>query len=198
MALSNTKMTITERRASTVFNRSNYTIMDIIKISDASPTNYTVNDFFLLYEIIFAFNASKEDASLTTQYLFLEAIVQNLQNGLKANDLTTGARLLQLQAFLAAPLVVFNNIVWGGPTPNMGNSAALAVPSYRVYPVVSDHLQSVDHRPLHTLFVYSRRIYIFGLVHYNSMLCDAGSNSKPVTFSRNRCRVQNRRNELWP
>src|SRR5947207_12710299 len=42
----NTKMTVSQRRASAVFDRFNFTITDVIDLSDPVPTNYTAKDFF--------------------------------------------------------------------------------------------------------------------------------------------------------
>src|SRR5947207_11936288 len=49
----NTKMTISSRRASTVYSRSNFTIIDVINLSDPSPVDYSPEDFFSFYEVIF-------------------------------------------------------------------------------------------------------------------------------------------------
>ena len=50
------------------------------------------------------------------------------------NSTGSDDRLSKLQEFLAAPIVVFNNVVYDGPTDqyNMGKSITLAVPGYRV------------------------------------------------------------------
>jgi len=49
------------------------------------------------------------------------------QNGTGSDD-----RLSRLQEFLATPIFLFNNVAFGGPLSGMGESAALAIPSYRV------------------------------------------------------------------
>jgi hypothetical protein len=126
-------MTVTNRRASTVFDRFNATIIDVLDLTDPTPTNYTAQDFFSLIDIVFAINQSEFWWPATTQYLFLLGIQTYLgnptatQNGTGADD-----RLVRLQEFLATPIFLFNNAVFGGPTPNMGNTATLATPSYRV------------------------------------------------------------------
>jgi hypothetical protein len=126
-------MTVTSRRASTVFDRFNATIIDIINFSDPTPTNYTAEDFFSLYNIVFAINQTEIWWPATTQYIFLLAIQSYLgdttptQNGTGADD-----RLVRLQDFLATTIFVFNDGVYGGPTPDMGKTATLATPSYRV------------------------------------------------------------------
>jgi hypothetical protein len=140
----NVKLTITSRRASTVFDRYvivclhpyfrfNFTILDVIDYSDPVPTNYTASDFFIFYESLFAVDDKVDTYGGSVQYLFLIGIHSYLtitadtQNGTGSDD-----RLLRLQDFLATPIMIFNNAVWGGDTPDMGNSATLAAPSYRV------------------------------------------------------------------
>src|SRR5271167_3938065 len=76
----NTKMTVTNRRASTVFDRFNATIIDIINFSDPTPTNYTAEDFFSLLDIVFAINQTEFWWPATTQYLFLLGIQSYLGN----------------------------------------------------------------------------------------------------------------------
>ena len=129
----NTKMTISERRASTVFNRFNFTIMDVIDLSTPVPIDYTPDDFFLFYEVIFAANESRADFLETIQYQFLTSVASFLRNNI-STETETGAddRLSRLQELLSVPIVVFNNVVYGGPTSNMGKSVTLSVPSYQV------------------------------------------------------------------
>jgi hypothetical protein len=132
--LFNTKMTISERRASTVFNRFNATIIDIIDLSDPTPTSYGPNDFFPFYDIIFSINQSQPDWMFSTQYLFLTSLASYLRDNVDV-QLSTGNddRLSRLQEFLSVPIVVFNNVVYKGPTVNMGQSATLVSTSYRVF-----------------------------------------------------------------
>jgi len=61
----NTKMTISERRATTTYDRSNLTIMDVVDLSPPIPTNYTAEDFFFFYDIIFATNQNQSNFSTT-------------------------------------------------------------------------------------------------------------------------------------
>jgi len=127
-------MTISQRTASTVFDRFNFTITDIINFSDATPTNYTANDFFTFYEIIFNVDQTRANWPQTTQYMFLLGIATFLgsptptQNGTGSDD-----RMSRLQEFLSTPIFLFNNAMYGGPTPALGKSVTLAVRSYRVF-----------------------------------------------------------------
>lgn len=132
----NTKFTVWERRASTVFDRSNFTILDILDFSDPIPTSYGPEDYFLFYDVIFAVNTTLESYQQTIQYLFLDTVSSFLRNDNEDSQLEIDARLLKLQEFLATPIAVFNTVQWGLPTPNLGNSTTLAIPSYRVCPLL--------------------------------------------------------------
>jgi hypothetical protein len=127
----NTNMTISERRATTAFDRSNFTIIDVISISDPTPMNYTPEDFFLFYSYVLAVNESQPNYFTTVQYLFLTAIAAYLDE--VDPQLEAGAAVSNLHQFLATPLLIFNRIMYRGTTPNMGKSIALAIPSYRVF-----------------------------------------------------------------
>jgi hypothetical protein len=132
--LYNIKMTISRRRASTVYSRLNFTIIDVIDLSDSSPVDYTPDDFFSFYEVIFNIDLNVTDYT-SIQFTFLGSIVgfllssqdQQIDNGI-------GTRQLRLQEFLATPLVIFNNAWIQDLTTDMGKSLSLAVPSYRVCP----------------------------------------------------------------
>lgn len=130
----NTTMTISMRRASTVFHRFNFTIIDIIDLSPPSPTDYIPEDFFGFYDVLFAVDQNQSNWFATIQYQFLISVASPLGNDVDT-QVATGSndRLSKLQEFLAVPIVVFNNAVYeGGPTFDMGKSVTLAVPSYRV------------------------------------------------------------------
>jgi len=131
----NTKVSISQRRATTVFDRLNSSIIDILDLSPPTPMNYTAANFFALYDQVFAIPFGQQ-WNISTQYFFTLGIQQFLstpsgtENG-TGNDM----QLSRLQDFLATPVFLFNNVVYyqqGGPTPDMGTQAALAYPSYRV------------------------------------------------------------------
>jgi hypothetical protein len=136
----NTKVTISARRASTVFDRFNFTITDIINFSDPTPTKYTAADFFTFYDIVFAVNQSQTNWPQSAQYLFLLGISTYLgdptptQNGTGSAD-----RQTRLQEFIATPIFLFNNALYGGVVSDMGRSVTLAIPSYRVYTGLKRH-----------------------------------------------------------
>lgn len=131
-----TIMTINKRRASTVFDRFNLTITDIIEFSDPTPTVYEPRDFFTFYEIVYNVNQTLANWGSSIEYMFLLGTVSFLENNVDTlNGTGSDDRVAKLQEFLAVPIFLFNNIVYGGPTPDMGSSVTLAVPSYRVLPL---------------------------------------------------------------
>jgi hypothetical protein len=130
-----TKMSITERRASTVFDRANFTILDVMNLSDPVPVNYEPEDFFAFYKFIFAVNLTSRDFAKSTQYSFLLTIASYLhdRNDLRIQDFG-GSKRIRLQEFLATPIIIYND-AWLGvttTTPGMGKTITLAIPSYRV------------------------------------------------------------------
>jgi len=105
--------------------------MDFPYLGPPTPMNYTAQDFFQFYEVIFTVNTTQDNWFLSTQFAFLSAIQQffdpNVDQVMAIDD-----RLSRLYELLAVPPFVFNNVVYGGPTDNMGTSVTLAKPSYRV------------------------------------------------------------------
>lgn len=175
-------MTISERRASTVFDRFNFTITDIISLSDPKPTDYTPEDFFHFYQIVFAVDENQLNYTSTIQFLFLFSMASFLiqQVTEKASDLS------RLREFLATPLLMFNEVEYGGPTFNMGKSVSLAIPSYRVPLIICTRLtHSVDHCSVYSLFVHDRWLYFLDLVFSGIFSYIKGANPKFVTIPRN-------------
>jgi hypothetical protein len=129
-------MTISQRRASTVYNRFNYTIEDIIDLSVPTPMDYTPDDFFTFYSQIFAVNPNETNWSSSVQYRFLLMISAFLES-YQDNQIESGAdpRLLKLHAFLATPIAIFNDAWSSEESPNMGDTIAVADSSYRVTPL---------------------------------------------------------------
>lgn len=127
-------MTISSRRASSIYNRFNYTIADVINFSDPSPANYTPNDFFGFYEAIFNIPENQTGFSMSTQYRFLLTISTFLQST-EDNQIVSGvgARQAKFEAFLSTPIAIFND-AWQGQqvAEGMGTNIALAEQSYRV------------------------------------------------------------------
>ena len=132
----NTEMTISERRATTVFDRSNLTIIDILDLSDPTPTNYTADDFFAFYDLFLMVNETEPFYNITAQYSLLTILMAVINgNGENWFDIGDVSGVSSLQQLLATIPLIFNSAFWGFPLSsnlNMGKSVALAVPGYRV------------------------------------------------------------------
>jgi len=135
-ALQNTKMTISGRRATTVFDRSNLTILDILNISDPTPTSYTTNDFFAFYDILFAVNETEPFYNVTAQFSIITILLSVINgNGENWFDIGDVGGVLSLQQVLATIPLIFNSAFWQLSLPsnlNMGQSIGLAIPRYKV------------------------------------------------------------------
>jgi len=131
----NTKMTVTNRRATTIFNRSNYTIMDVTDLSDPTPTNYTEEELFGFYDVIMNVNLTQTNWQFSSSFGLFKSLADYLRRN-QDNELDSGggSREARLQAFLATPWAIFNNAWLGMPDDAtvMGKRVALAVPGYRV------------------------------------------------------------------
>lgn len=160
-------MSLWSRRASTVFHRFNFTIMDIIDLSEPEATDYKPEIFFQFYSIVLGVNQSNPGWFSSTEYLLLTSVGSYLRDDVDTQFATGGDdRLSRLQKFLVTPIVVFNNVVYEGPTKNMGRSVTFAVPSYRVFFLfeVHAHCDVVDHLSSHTRHIRCSRIYILAVV----------------------------------
>jgi hypothetical protein len=127
-------MTVSERRATTIFDRFNFTILDIVDMSAPNPVLYTPEDLFPFYEIIFAIDETQPNWFATTQMLFLTSLTSFLRYD-SDTETATGSidQISRLQEFMAVPMAVFNDVIYGvGLPPNMGTTVTLAIPSYRV------------------------------------------------------------------
>ena len=150
-----TTMTISKRRASTVYNRSNFSIIDITNLSSPIPVVYEPIDFFRLYDAIFSgIDPNQTSGKLTTQFDLLTSIASYLEysadNQIESNG---GARQLRLQEFLATPITIFTDSWRGRETVDMGNTLVLAVPGYKV-------LSCLDHFNLQ-LVIAPVTLYLF-------------------------------------
>jgi|SRR5579859_5315993 hypothetical protein len=140
-AQSNTKMTIVKRHGSTVFDRQNLTALDVTDLSDPIPVFYKPNDFFAVYGPVFKIDLNETNIQLSTPYLLLLTISGFLQTIGDKNIASMGgvAGNSRLMAFLATPVVIYND-AWLGRTvsnSDMGTSLALSTASYRVYSFTS-------------------------------------------------------------
>jgi len=134
-APSNTKMTILSRRATTAFDRRNGTITDFIHLSDPTPTNYTVKNFFAIYEVMFYIPSNATvPITATINYEFIEAITSFFADD-TVIQIDLDSNLSKMQQFLATSILIFNNQTWARPGPEWepGTQAALGTKSLRVY-----------------------------------------------------------------
>lgn len=159
-------MTILKRYASTVFDRSNHTIVDVIEMSSPTPVTYTAQDFFAFYEYIFKVDLNSTDFPTSTPYSFLLTITSYLQNSGENNKLEPlgGSPQRRLQEFLAAPVIIYND-AWLGSTvsdPDMGKTLSLAIASYSVLSFIPSHLTTSCLSPL-LLFIH---LWSAELSHY--------------------------------
>lgn len=130
-------MTIVKRHGSTVFDRVNLTVIDVTDLSDPIPVVYKPDDFFAVYQTVFNIDINETNVQLSTPYLLLLTISGFLQTIGDKNIASMGgvAGNSRLMAFLATPIVIYNDAWLGRTVSNseMGNGLALATASYRVY-----------------------------------------------------------------
>jgi hypothetical protein len=130
-------MTILSRHASTVFNRTDFNILQVMDLSPPTPQIYTPNVFFSFLDVLFSINTTEPDFAQSSQYALLFMLSNYLQRS--QDDLLDtggGTRKLRLQDFLATPIALFNDgrfpISNEDVVPGMGTSITMAVPGDRV------------------------------------------------------------------
>jgi hypothetical protein len=131
-----TKMTISKRHGSPIFDRTNLTLLDVVDLTEPLPVTYEPADLFAFYEFVFAINLNSTDFFTSSPYSFLFTVSSYLQGSRDPNQIEPigGSSEIRLQEFLATPIVIYND-AWLGSTvsdPDMGEQLALAIASYRV------------------------------------------------------------------
>jgi hypothetical protein len=171
-------MTISERRATTIFHRFNFTILDVVNVSNPTPVVYGPDDLFPFYEIIFAIDESQPNWFATTQMLFLTSLTSYLRYDADTESATGSVnRVSRLQEFMAVPMAVFNDVIYGvGLPPDMGKTASLAIPSYRVNKLLTT-LIIVDYRSVYAVLIYGGRICCLDMVFSRLVCVMVGANS---------------------
>lgn len=162
-------MTISTRKATTVFNRGNYTILDIIDLSPPTPVIYTPADLFGFYDIILNVNLSRPNWQYSTPFSLLFSLANYLHiNQENQLDSGGGSRQIRLQAFLATPFAVFNNAWFSLPEDSgtMGKSVALAIPGYRVLAHFPQRIMVVGDCTRVVVLIHDRWVTFVGLVYY--------------------------------
>jgi len=132
-----TRVTFIERRATTAFSRLNYTILDVSPSSSWSPIRYSPEDFFTIYDSLFAFDESKINYKQFLDYQFFAFLYAELgANSEAGTSDRREAGLQRIQQFVATRVVELNNAAWyttGDQIPaNAGKSASIAKRGYRV------------------------------------------------------------------
>jgi hypothetical protein len=128
-------ITITKRRASTVLDRYNSTILDVLNFDDGEPVNYGPEDFFPIFDAVFTVNLAEPGWNISTQLAFLTKTWGYFSSRVDYTLQTASDDgLTKLRSLFAVPVLRFNNAQYGGPLPNdLSNSTvSLAKVSYRV------------------------------------------------------------------
>lgn len=131
--LTSSWVTITRRRATTIFDRFNSSIIDVIYLDAAGEsTDYSSDDFYPVFNILFTIPSGTTDVTTTLAYQFLGWVTTNLQY------FTTDAFKNQiLQQLITLPVSMVTNqnqLLGAGPLPpDMGTSGILAKSTLRVY-----------------------------------------------------------------
>jgi hypothetical protein len=122
-----TKVTISRRRATVVYSRSNNTILNVQNVSSPEPTTYDpVQDFFPIYDM-----AMFVPPNVALDYLYWI-------DGQGLNDASYDGQML-LRQFIAVPVGLFNDVYWSGiyPPDNQNTTGSLSISTYRVKFAVS-------------------------------------------------------------
>lgn len=133
-ATNSTQVTINQRFATTVYGRTNYTILDFLEFTEPVSANYTVDEFFQFYDMAFDFDSNTPSSQ--TNFMFFEALNYDIVGQSSGFiDLTEAAA--HLRRLIAIPVSVFNDRFLDPlgndlPKDNMNRTAALAVGENRV------------------------------------------------------------------
>jgi hypothetical protein len=123
-------MTIMQRMATTIYDRSNRTIIDVLEIDEPVPVAYTPQNYFEIFNA--ALNSTTRD-SINGQFIFhIASFVSNSEAGIR-DPYRSGQFLRQL---MSVPVAVYHNIGinkdWGLPDNNLNRPGAVAELQYRV------------------------------------------------------------------
>jgi hypothetical protein len=188
-------MTVLKRQASTVFDRSNFSIMDVMDMSDAVPVSYPTKDLFAFYQFIFTINTTSTEFTTSTPFSFLLTMSSYLGKPEDTSHIQTlgDSQTRRFQEFLATPMVIYNDGWFGANSsdPDTKNKVlSLATQSYRVVSqrTLTDFV--VAHLARNTPFVLNRRDTFVGLVFGSSCIHLTSNNTRYITFPRNRFQLQ--------
>jgi hypothetical protein len=151
------KVSITKRWAKTVFDRYEYTILDVTLSDTWQPANYTRDNFTLFFDAIFTIRLDEQGYNTSTQLDFLVLTYRYFVSRINSTE-TQGADegLSKLRSLFAAQMLVFNNVNYGqGPIPDdLGKTISLAKVSYRVpFLSISAYFEVII--PLYTALIFA-------------------------------------------
>ena len=121
------KITISRRRATAVYSRSNYTILDIQNASSPEPTTYDpIKDFFPIYDMAMYVPPNLTDVTTALDYMSWIC-------GQGISDSYYDAHML-LRQLISVPVGLFNDVYAGVgfPPDNQNTTGSLSIPAYRV------------------------------------------------------------------
>jgi len=128
-------VSVNQRFATTVYDRSNYTILEVLELSEPVSANYTPQEFFQFYDM--ALDFSSDTSSGVTNFMFFQAINYDI-NGQSSGQLDLVEITAHLRRLIVVPISVFNSRFLDPlgtsdiPSENMNRPAALAVGEDRV------------------------------------------------------------------
>jgi len=127
---------VTGWQATTVYDRTNDTILQVLDLTNPLPTNYSAEDFLKVFDLALEIDFAPGFLN-STQYQNLEYLAVWFVPS--ANYDVDYAKLLQLNQFIATPIQVFNYQFFQSPgiplivpLENLNKTGDLAKPRYQV------------------------------------------------------------------
>jgi hypothetical protein len=137
-----TVLSITEYTATTVYDRTNFTILDVTEMSNPTPVSYSPGDFFAVFDHALAVSLLDGTNAIDVQFLFY---LTPLLEWAQKNAINDYRQLELLRQFMTVPLLVYTNQFMNAPDSkqlpvpleNQNRSAALVTVGYQVRPCLS-------------------------------------------------------------
>ena len=156
-----TKINITMRRATTAFDRHNYTILEVMHFSEEwEATNYSSKDFFAIFDAVFSVDIFQPGWNTSSKFDFLVTCWSYLTERIERDEEAGVIEgMSKLRSLFTVPVLEFNNAVFGDPYPDdLGKSISLATVTYRVRLISSKTYRQVIMKP------YSFWIFVAGTI----------------------------------
>ena len=186
-----TKVTITQRLATTVYDRTNLTIIDIFELSTPTPTSYAPSDFFPIFGLALDFDTRALDNIHYTAFQYLEYLTTFVQEQLALSRNAGFEGTLALRQLMATPVLVFNNQFieqntdHSLPSENLNRTATLVVPGYQVRDILLGADNLVGHFTNFILGVCCWGRAFTGLVHDLAFYLHESTSRKLIVIPRN-------------